>query len=320
MKHHGTCKGLADDMPVTKPTHHPSECGSSVEGTFGPSISVITVTQGRNRRLLSAISSVWSQTFPDPLEHLLVFDYDSDAPPPLVTELVCPPGREVRSVVVRRPEDERGAYGHSRGSVYRRIARLFNLGARSARAPWITFLDDDNEFESTHLESLRRLAHAEKAPAVHSGRCVYWGDGSPYLDPVFPWAADHGEGLRIHALLRQRGTWVPRTNVLRDTVDVSAPTFRNSTVMTAADPTFLVDQNVWLLHRELVLRLPFPETFSEEEIAMNTCPDDKFLEVLVRNRIPIVNSGKPTVRYFLGGVSNRYERQRPTDTITGGAP
>jgi hypothetical protein len=45
-------------------------------------------------------------------------------------------------------------------------------------------------------------------------------------------------------------------------------------VIRAEDPVALVDL-VWLVRRELLLRLPIPETFTEAEHLANTTPDDK---------------------------------------------
>jgi glycosyltransferase involved in cell wall biosynthesis len=274
-------------------------------------VCVITVTRGRRETLRRAIASVQAQAFPGRVEHLIVVDGDDDQVT-LPDGALRPRDRMLRVIVVGRRESRRQGGLNSRSSVYPRQSRLFNVGARAASAPWISYLDDDNEFEADHLASLFECARQHDAAAVHSGRGIFWPDGEPYLEEVFPWAADRATGLRIHALLRARGVWVPGTHILLDRVDPVAPTFRNSTVMTEADPTFLVDQNVWLLRRELVLRLPFPERFQPEEIADNTCPDDKFLELLVRNGVRAYSTGRPTVRYFLGGISTSAAGRGPS--------
>jgi glycosyltransferase involved in cell wall biosynthesis len=274
-------------------------------------ISVITVTRRRRDALARAIASVQAQTFPGRIEHLIVVDDDEE---PVPVPNGASQERRVRLLAVPRPATERRARDGDRSSAYPRLSRLFNTGALAADAPWISFLDDDNEFEPDHLASLADCARRHDAAAVHSGRRIFWPDGKPYLDPVFPWAADVATGRRIHALLRARGVWIPGTNILLDQVDPAEPTLRNSTVMDVSDPTFLVDQSVWLLRRELVLRLPFPERYSAAEIAANTCPDDKFLEVLVRSGVPLYTTARPTVRYFLGGISNVIARQASTDS------
>lgn len=273
--------------------------------TDTPAVTVVTVTRADTPSLRRAVSSVRAQEFPGPIHHLVVMD-DDEPPDGVLAGLPDVPGRTVAFTVVARPAAERGPAGGTRASIYPRLSRLFNAGARLAGTAWLSYLDADNEYEPDHLASLYDCARAEHAAAVHSGRAILFADGAPYLRPVFPWAADERTGAVIHELLRDRGVWVDG-NVLLDRVDTvspTSPTFRNSTVMTAADPTFLVDQSVWLLERELVLRHPFPEVFSAEEIAENTCPDDLFLAGLVRAGVRIATTGRPTVRYYLGGVSN----------------
>jgi hypothetical protein len=78
--------------------------------------------------------------------------------------------------------------------------------------------------------------------------------------------------------------------------------------MRAQDPVSLVDQSVWLVSRDLLLRLPIPETFTAAEHEANTAPDDKLLATLQDNGVPMVSTRQPTVRYYLGGVSNRITR------------
>ncbi|HXM51482.1 MAG TPA: glycosyltransferase, partial [Pyrinomonadaceae bacterium] len=189
--------------------------------------------------------------------------------------------------------------------IYPRIARLLNVGVRIANSRWIAFLDDDNEFEPNHLSSLVDCALRNDCSAVHSFRGVYTAEGAPYLEPRFPWTLDPKEASRIYELLCSKGVWVRNSHILKDRAGPSGFTpFRNSTILSSHDPVFLVDTSVWLLERSLLLRFPVPETFSEEDLLKNNAPDDKFLELLLENKIPIVSSGLPTLRYYLGGVSN----------------
>jgi glycosyltransferase involved in cell wall biosynthesis len=268
------------------------------------SITVVTLTHERPVQLERALASVAEQDYNGVVEHLVVIDDDDAAQ----RRLEGRPQTERRSLtthLVRRPPAERGQ-GVDRPAIsYPRCARLLNVGVRLARAPWIAFLDDDNAFEPEHLRLLAARAQATRAPAVHSARQVLWPDGSAYLRPVFPHATDEAAGRRLYELLCRRGVWVRGTNILRDRVDLDAPTFRNSTIMTDDDPVFLVDQNVWLVRRDLLLRHPIAERFSMSELADGTCPDDKMLEALVRAGTKIVRTDAPTVRYFLGGMSNR---------------
>jgi glycosyltransferase involved in cell wall biosynthesis len=265
-------------------------------------ITVVTLTRERPRLLERALASVAAQDHPGEVEHLVVVD-DDPRTHELLTGRAGTERRPLRVHLEPRPPAERGAQGDDRATQYPRCARLLNRGVQLARSPWIAFLDDDNAYEPEHLRLLAACARETGAPAVHSGRQILWPDGSPYLEERFPHATTPEEGERIHELLCRRGAWVRGTNLLLDRVDPEQTTFNNSTVMGEGDPLFLVDQNVWLVRRELLLRHPVPESFSAAEIAANTCPDDKLLERFVRAGVAIATNGRPTVRYFLGGMS-----------------
>ena len=267
------------------------------------SITVITLTQGRPCQLSRAIASVREQDYAGELEHLIIIDNDRLTAARL-SEIASTPRRAVRWQLVERPSDELGAHASSRASIYPRLGRLLNIGVRAARFAKIAFLDDDNIYEPDHLSSLASCAAASRSSAVHSARAIYNQNGTPYLDHVFPWAPSRSEGERIYAVMVRRGVWQAGTNILVDRVDPHQSSFANSTVLSDDDPMFMVDQNLWLIDRAILLSTPYPETFSADEIAHNTCPDDKLLEQLYAAGIRISSSGRATVRYYLGGISN----------------
>ena len=278
------------------------------------SIAVVTLTARRPKMLRRAMASVAAQDYDGHIEHVIVIDDDPDTVPVVTAEPARPGlGRTIR--LVPRPPAEADAVQQTRSLIYPRLSRLFNIGVRAASASWIAFLDDDNEYEPNHLSSLMACVRTHKVRAVHSARQILWADGTPYLDEVFPSAANRAEGERIFQLMCERGHWIRGTNILQDHVDSDQQqTFRNSTVLGSDDPTFLVDQNVWLIERQLLIEFPIPETFSEADIENNTCPDDKMLEVMVRNRIDIRPTRLPTVRYYLGGVSNNQQERSVTNS------
>jgi len=279
-------------------------------------ITVTTLTRRRPGLLARAIASVRSQDYAGPIEHLVVVDDDPESVVQLEEMALRAndgPNAQLRRLrwhLAPRSEQERRNLLRERGYVYPRLARLLNIGVRLASSPWVAFLDDDNEYEPNHLSSLAECAHMSGSRAVHAARRVFNADGTPYLEKLFPGAANTEAGARLYRLMCDRGVWVPGTNILQDRVDPDQTTFRNSTVMDSDDPMFLVDQNLWLIDRKILLTLPVPEDFTPDEIDHNTCPDDKMLEVLVRNRIDITSSRLPTVRYYLGGISNGDEQPR----------
>lgn len=267
-------------------------------------VTVITLTRGRPEKLCRAIASVRAQDHPGPIVHRVVVDDCPETMQMLAGERSAPNRALLVDSVERAPEGIRpGAMGIRH--VYPWLSRLLNGAVRRSRTRWIAFLDDDNAFEPQHVGSLLARAAQTGSPAVHSFRTIWNADGSPYLQPRFPWAREPSEKARIYELMCERGVWVRNTNVLRDRAGPAGLTrFVNSTVLSAHDPVFMVDTSVWLLDRTLLAAHPIPETYSEQDVDDDTAPDDKLLEVLLAHRIPIVASGLATLRYYLGGISN----------------
>lgn len=267
-------------------------------------ITVITVTKGRYELLHRAAQSVYRQDYSGGIEHLILADDCIDLISGIKDLLPENNLRCTKLISVVRNKEERGLAGATRRLVYPRLARLLNKGIQMASSEWIAFLDDDNEFELDHLQSLYDFAMQNGSQAVHSARYMLNKDGSPYLDPLFPGTENSLEAARIYELLCKRGVWIKGTNVLLDSADTHQAAFNNSTIMTEKDPVFLVDQNLWLLKRSVLIKYPIPELFSDEDIKNNTCPDDKMLKNLIINGVNIKSNKKPSVKYYLGGISN----------------
>jgi hypothetical protein len=275
-------------------------------------IGVVTVTRGRPQLLRRAMASVHAQDFDGLIEHVVVIDEQDPETVAAATAAPTRPGLRVTVHEEPRPPAERNEPPGDKRRVYPRLSRLFNTGARISSADWIAFLDDDNEYEPHHLRSLLECAREHGVQVAHSGRTMWYADGAPYLEEAWHTVDDPVEAARIHQVMCDKGVRVPGTNILLDRADPRRPgdAFRTSSVIRAEDPVALVDQSVWLVRRELLLRLPIPETFTEAEHLANTAPDDKLLRTLQDNGVPIVSTGQPTVRYYLGGVSNRITRGR----------
>jgi glycosyltransferase involved in cell wall biosynthesis len=267
-------------------------------------ITVITLTRNRAVFVERAIASVRAQDYEGPIEHLVVVD-DCQESVDHLSRLPRAPHRDLVIHPLQRAANDRDDTSRRTATVYPRIARLLNLGVRSARSPWIAFLDDDNEYEANHLSSLMSVARQTGCSAVHSWRGIYLADGTPYLEPRFPWAKGLAEQRRIYELMCRRGVWRRHSHILRDRAGPPGlGPFRNSTVVSDVDSIFLVDTSVWLLHRSILKRFPVPEVFSEQDLADGTAPDDKLLEMLLNGDVSIVSTGLPTLRYHLGGTSN----------------
>lgn len=277
-------------------------------GTTRDSIGVVTVSRGRPELLRRAMASVRAQDVTEDIEHVIVIDDDLETLA-AVRDAPRRPGLRTTVHLTARPPEEVNEPPGDRRRVYPRLSRLFNLGARIATTEWIAFLDDDNEYEPHHLSSLLACAREHDAPAVHSGRKMYRPDGSPYLDELWHTAPNPHEGRRLYELMCERGVRVRGTNIVLDRADpVEVTTLRPSTVLRPEDPVLLVDQSVWLIRRKVLLDLPIPETFTEEDYRNNAAPDDKLLERLIKNGVRIFSTRQPTVRYYLGGISNNYRQ------------
>lgn len=270
------------------------------------SIGVVTVTRGRKDLLRRALDSVYAQDFDGEIQHIVVLDDDPESMS-VLDAARCRPGLQVVGHLAPRPPAEVDEVPGDRRRVYPRLSRLFNTGVRLCSTTWISFLDDDNEFEPNHLSSLVACARDTGGVAIHSGRRMFWSDGSPYLAEYWHTVGNTAEGARIYELMCEQGVRIRGTNIVLDRADPVSPrsAFRPSSVVRADDPVFLVDQSVWLIRRDVALQNPIPEEFTEEDHQSNTAPDDKLLRALLTNGVTPVATGLPTVRYYLGGISNR---------------
>jgi hypothetical protein len=254
--------------------------------------------------LLRAIASVHAQEYSGRIVHSIAIDDCAESAQAL-GGLPCPPRREVVAHFKRRLPGEIPDGPVGRDIIYPRLSRLMNAVVRMANSRWIAFLDDDNEFESNHISSLVQCALRNNGAAVHSSRRIFYADGMPYLEPRFPWARKPEDAGPIYESMCVRGVWVRNTNILHDRAGPPGLTpFVNSTILAPLNPVCMVDTSVWLLERDLLLKYPIPEHYSAQDLHDNMAPDDQFLELLMKNKVPIISSGLPTLRYYLGGISN----------------
>lgn len=162
-----------------------------------PRVSVIIPTRNRHELLRAALRSVLCQTFTN-LE-IWIID-DGSAPPVRLEELLDTPDPRLHLV---RLENRRG------------VAAARNVGAQKATAPFLAFLDDDDEWLPTKLEDqLRCITSPDQMAAVFSGFQAWRGPNLMYTRVPAP-----QEDLKA-ALLKEPMTGPPmvliRTDVFRD--------------------------------------------------------------------------------------------------------
>ena len=71
-----------------------------------------------------------------------------------------------------------------------------------------------------------------------------------------------------------------------------------------------VDTGEWLFDRNLLCQLPFPTRYSRTDVRQRTTEDTKLVRRLLRAGVEIECTGLPTLKYYLGGYSNRAYRPR----------
>ena len=250
------------------------------------SVTVITLTRNRPGLLKRAVSSVQNQVCETSIRHFILVDNCEKTRDILTRWKTVPPN--VKWWYVEREADEKSGPGRS--------AKLRNFGVRQADSPWISFLDDDNEFKTDHLGTLLACAGKTGHRMVHSHRSLYYRDGKPFLEERSPWYPDIDEGIQAYRELRQRGVFVPGSNVMRDIFDP----------LGTPDPIISVDISEVLMRRELLLEVPFPEAYSQSEGEQHTGEDDKLFWKLHSLGEPVSCTYEATLNYFLGGYSNEF--------------
>ena len=183
-----------------------------------------------------------------------------------------------------------------------RVAQLRNLGVASVSGIYVAFLDDDNEWRVNHLISLLHTALENESPAVHSHLTLHWPDGRPYLEQRLLWARSPDLARKLYQELVKKGVYEPGSNIVRDRVDSHE----------TADPVRSVDMGAWLFDRRLLLRHPFCENYTNTDWEEIVTEDDKLIDSLVSNGVPIRCTYQPTLKYYVGGYSNNFG-----DTVRG---
>lgn len=248
------------------------------------SIAVVTITRGRVSLLKRAIASVQQQIYSGYTIHMIIIDDCVDTRSFLENSDNLPTNL-AWFWTERKPEDRSGPPI---------LSVLRNYAAKIAKTQWISFLDDDNEFEPDHLSSLINCAISTGCRAVHSERKLYYADGKPFLEHRSPWCRDISKGEKIYKVYCAEGIFQEGTNIMHDRVlpwDHPKPAIHS------------VDTGEWLLRRDLLLEFPFATEYSTQDWENGLAEDGKFLLCLLKNKERISSSKKPTLKYYLGGYS-----------------
>jgi glycosyltransferase involved in cell wall biosynthesis len=161
-----------------------------VSAALAPEVTVITATYNRAALLERAIRSVLAQTL-SRFEYLIVDDGSTDDS----GDRIRPYLGDARLRYLSQPNGGQSS--------------ALNLGLQAARAPWVAFLDSDDELEPDHLDYL--LSQAREHPGVD---LVVGGFAVVGRDPAHCFVVDYFDPSRRISLAEVEvvlGTLLVRT-------------------------------------------------------------------------------------------------------------
>ncbi len=254
-------------------------------------ICVLTFSVDRPRELARCIASVASQVGAPRLRHCVLSEYADSL------------RRDANLVGWADKVDWHKLDNEPfQGASSPRMASLRDAAIRRVSEPLVCFLDDDNEYAPDHIASLYGLIDRHGLDAAHSWRKVMNADGSPFPFSHYPWHDDAAVGSEIYRWCVERGVIVPGDPVMRDGVRGQDE----------EDGYATVDMNEWLFRTEILCGIGFDSQFSREDLHMRTGEDDKLYRRLLAKNARFKSSERPTLLYYLGGVSNLRLTSGPT--------
>jgi hypothetical protein len=249
-------------------------------------ITIATLSRGRLASLPRALLSVANQDGVSDVTSLVLIDECQETQDYLTRGPL--PIRDLQAHYVER------STGAEPKPISSRLAGLRNLAVDLCRTEWIAFLDDDNEYESNHLQSLLQCAHEAGVSAAHSHEKIYWADGTPYLQPRIPWCSDPEKARTMYYELVAKGVFTSHSHRTRDRAD---PGDHPDAVRT-------VDMGEWIFRADLLRAFPFPEDYSDDDVRNTTTEDDKLMNLLLDNGVKVACSQRASFRYYLGGFTS----------------
>lgn len=259
-------------------------------------ISIVTVTKDRRAALLRCVASVARQSYPGIVEHVIVVD-EKRLEPDLERE-VRRLGRLVRIVEIStsaHEEEFQPFYSVSR------IGYLRNCGVAQCRGNYVGYLDDDNTFEPDHISSLAAMLDADGTLGVaYSWRYLWNSDGSPFLEPKYPWTPHARLALdcnslshHIYSVLVNVGIRVQGSNIQKDAV-----------IASDGSPVYTVDTSEMLVRKRIHDVHKWVTRFMWREMTGDFSDDHAFVRNCSKAGVRFACSRKATLNYYLSGVSN----------------
>lgn len=246
-------------------------------------VTVVTMTRGRRKLLREAIDSVRAQAGGHVAQHLLIVD-DCQDTWRFLSELDPQTSVNIAAHYATRREGELGGP--------RRLGVLRDIGVSLTATPWVAFLDDDDLWDPTHVQTL--LQHVPNTNSVaYSWREVMKPDGvTPQAMESFPWYSDKERADQEFKRLEALGIVTTGSSIMRDS---------------ASPDVGIVDGGCWLIPTKLAADVGFSYEYNDADLENLDAEDDKFLNELVRLGYTPQCTERPTFKYRLGGFSNQFD-------------
>lgn len=249
---------------------------------MAPPITVLTVTR-RIETLDECIDSVQGQEYDGRLVHEFLIDGNDG-----IMETLASRAGGAR-IPIRWRLAPRGP-GDVDGPA--RLAVLRNQAVSLADSDYVAFLDDDNRWETHHLQSLWSTIVDHRVDIAHSERKLFHSDGRPYLTPEFPWGRDSLSRRAIYAYCLEAGIMEPSSNVVHDRFEMRFT---------------WIDLGEWLFRREFLVANPFESKYSLWDWYNLTVEDQSLPRAIFESGLSVASTGQSTLHYFLGGYTTKFE-------------
>ncbi|AUX34179.1 MULTISPECIES: glycosyltransferase [Sorangium] len=253
-------------------------------------VALLTFSVDRPRLLAEAIRSVLAQRDAPPIRQIVFSERTAELRADAALD-------GLKDRVQWVPLETRAYEGHSSP----RMAALRQLALGYVQETYVGFLDDDNTLAPEHIANLVRMIENQNLSAAHSWRELSHPDGTPFDGSFYPWHADPAVARDLHAWCVENGVMIPGSAVVRDGVREGDDPRNVATV----------DMNEWLFETEALRAIGFETAFTDLEVANQVGEDDKLLRRVRRAGLRFACSEMPTVRYRLGGVSNKRRTDAP---------
>lgn len=250
---------------------------STLNKSVYDSVTIITITRNRKEYLKRAIQTVKNQDFAGEIHHFIYIDDCPDTLALLESNYNSDPN--ISWYYSKRKDTDLS--GPSL------LARLRNDAITKTTGAWLSYLDDDNVFHSSHIRKLYDFAREYHYNAVYSNVEVFYRDGCKFLEEYWPWAREENRISKYKYMLSM-GLVEKGSNVRKYKYGI------------------VVDTNVWLVRRDIWEKCKISDHFSQEDWDKNLAEDDKLMYKMMEMGIEAYNNGEATVEYYLGGYSNEF--------------